>query len=107
MYLPGQIIHSFDSGEPICIGDNVWKVEAYPTRHTHYICEAKRKKSVLDQPCPGYEVFTPKSVEQAKTLLSVGIIAPAPAAISTHCWRCGNWHDNCRAFGCLEGKGRK
>lgn len=98
MYFPGQVIHSFDVGGPVAIKD-VWSVEDYPQRHTHYIIQSK------PGPKEEYKIFTPRSVAEATCLLAVGIISPCPAAILTHCWRCQNWHDNCRSFGCLEGEG--
>lgn len=98
MYLPGQVVWSWDTMEPVVIED-IWDPAGYPKRHTHFIISTghwfKEQETV--------KLFVPRSIEHAKTLLSVGIIAPAPGPIHTHCWRCGNWFNNCKAFGCIEG----
>lgn len=83
MYLPNQIIFSFDTMQPICIGDNVWDITAYPKRHAHFVTE-------------GESLFIPKSIEQATRLMRLGVIAPCPTNISTHCPLCQNWYNNCK-----------
>lgn len=96
MYLPNQIIYDLDAKAPVSIGGNVWDVKAYPKRNTHFIIATGQG----DKEGEKHSVFLPRSVAHAQCLLDAGIISPAPKAIQTHCWRCGNWHRNCKEFGC-------
>ena len=40
MYGPGQVVYDLDKKVPYEIGDDVWDVESYPKRHTHFIRHA-------------------------------------------------------------------
>ena len=89
MYLPGQIVYDLDKKQPVQIGDDVWDVSSYPERHTHFIKGTDEMKM--------YEIAFPSTIEEAQDLLGKNLITPAPCSPS-HCWKCGNWKSNCKAF---------
>lgn len=111
MYGPGQIVYDLNKKEPARIGDNVWDKASYPARSTHFIKEAFPEPKMIPNQAPGglfytaYEIACPKTLEEARDLLEKGIIQPAPARTSDHCWKCQNWKSNCKSFKkCSEGK---
>ena len=111
MYLPGQIIWDLDKKVPVCIGDNVWDIKAYPKRNACFIAawpEMTSKKDDSGLFLKYVRILIPKSVVEAEELLSKNIIVPSPCDTSTHCWKCGNWNDNCKSFGrCSESRKHK
>lgn len=97
MYLPGQIVYDLDKKRPFKIGC-VWDVKQYPKRHTHFVKCANERTAVK---APGglfyelYEIATPRTVAEAKILLTRNLITPASCPPS-HCWKCGHWKDVCK-----------
>ena len=91
MYFPKQIVWDRDKKIPFQIPEDVWDIDSYPKRHTHFI---KADDS-------NYIIATPKTIEEAVYLLDCGIISPAPTP-DTHCWRCNNWLTNCVLSDCTE-----
>lgn len=87
MYYPNQIVYDKDAKKPFKIGDDVWDKDSYPKRHIHFIKSVDHK----------FETALPVTIEEAEDLLAKGIIQPAPQS-DTHCWKCGNWKNNCGAF---------
>lgn len=100
MYGPGQIVYDLDKRCPFRIGDDVWDVASYPKRHTHFI---KGTNYMNSEKAPGglfygsHEIACPKTLKEARELMRQGRIFPAPCR-PDHCWDCGNWKTNCRAF---------
>jgi hypothetical protein len=100
MYLPGQIVYDLDKKEPVCIGDDVWEIKAYPLRHTHFIKAVGTwcmRPESAGGPMNHYQIALPKTVAEARELLDKNLIVPAPCT-PTHCWKCGNWKSNCASF---------
>jgi len=78
MFHDNQIVFDVFSQQPVkAYSPGAW-------RATHFIHENGKR---------GYELFLPKSVEEAKQLLAEGRIAPAPLPYS-HCTKCFNWMSN-------------
>jgi hypothetical protein len=102
MYLPNQVIYDLTQRKAVTLGSDVWDLESYPDNPTrHFVIHTGQWSRDGDV----VKLFVPRSVAQAESLLACGLIAPAPFDGSTHCWRCGNWHNNCRQFGCRAQKG--
>lgn len=73
MYAPGQVIYDLDKKEPVKLVDN-WDAASYPHRSTHFIKPTGRYWQEITE----YTVASPRSVEEARTLLAQDRIVPAP-----------------------------
>ena len=93
MYVPSQIIHNLDTNRPMKARYGRSK-KGRPYRTTHYI------RNTAVGPHDTYEIALPATIEEARQLLRMSIIVPAPMP-PTHHWRCGNWLSNHNAGRCL------
>lgn len=92
-----QVLHNLDTNRPTVY--QYWNSKGKHIRTTHYI-ESDRYDWNSDINTSKTKVFLPKSVSEAKRLLRMGVIQPAPIP-HTHHWRCGNWLSNHNAGNCV------
>lgn len=98
MYLPGQIVYDLNKKVPFQMSGDVWALDQYPKRHTHFIrpslkmTSQKNKEGLFYEL---YEIFLPASVKEAEKLLSLNLIIPAPCT-PNHCWNCQAWLNGCK-----------
>lgn len=83
MYYLDQIVFDLRTRAPV----RVKKLYDYERRTTHFIRYRGERRIV--------EIALPKTIAEARVLLRLGHITPAPIPES-HCWCCLNWHTNCK-----------
>lgn len=93
MYYPNQIVYDLDLKVPVRIGSDIWDPASYPKRSTHFI----RHTGKFTREHEFYEIYSPKTIEEAERLLLRNRITPAPI-YEDHCWKCCNWVSNCAHF---------
>lgn len=92
MYYDGQIVFDLKKRKPVRVGDGGERYAwiKLPKKSTHFIASSAN----------GYKTVSPKTIFEAKKLLEIGAIFPAPCSYE-HCFQCHAWLDDTpMGFGC-------